>query len=53
MLDGFVTEHIEIKKDVSKLYKCLSEIENNVQRRFLMLEKRKTELEAIIAEINT
>lgn len=52
VLDGFVTEHIQMKQDLSKLYKNLSMIEENPQRVFAMLERRKELLEPILAEIN-
>jgi KIF-binding protein len=32
VLDGYVTEHIQMKQDVSKLYKLLSSLESDKDR---------------------
>lgn len=47
MLDGYVTEHIQIKQDISKLYKQLAMIETDKARAFAMTERRKDLLEPI------
>ncbi|CDW81364.1 kif1-binding protein homolog [Stylonychia lemnae] len=52
VLDGYVTEHIQMKQDLSKLYKHLAIIEPNAQRVFAMQDRRRELLEAIIKDIN-
>lgn len=41
VLDGYVTEHIEILFDQSKLYKSLCIIDESAERRIKMAERRK------------
>lgn len=52
MLDGYVTEHIEILFSQSKLYKSLSILEKPGERRASMLEKRREMLEPLLKELN-
>lgn len=52
VLDGYVTEHIQMKQDVSKLYKLLSQLESDKDRFIAMQERRKEMLEPITKEIN-
>ena len=40
ILDGYVTEHVNIKQGMCSLYKALTRIELNVDRRVLMHERR-------------
>ena len=51
-LDGHVTEHIQIKQDVSKLYKQLSQLEPEKDRFIAMQERRKELLEPLMTELN-
>lgn len=52
VLDGFVTEHVQMKQDLSKLYKQLSQMESDKDRFVAMQERRRELLEPIIAEVN-
>ena len=52
VLDGYVTEHIQMKQDLSKLYKHLAMMETNAQRVFAMHDRRREMLEQIIKDIN-
>eukprot|EP00347_Sterkiella_histriomuscorum_P007379 403349164 len=52
LLDGYVTEHIQMKQDLSKLYKYLGMMDPNQQRVFAMHDRRRELLEPIINEIN-
>ena len=52
VLDGYVTEYIQMKQDVSKLYKHLSMMETSIPRIFAMQERRKDTLEPITKELN-
>lgn len=51
-LDGFVTEHIAISRDVSQLYKNLSFFESENNRIFAMIERRIGLLEGLVKQIN-
>lgn len=48
VLDGYVTEHIEVLFSQSKLYKCLASLEKSGERKASMLEKRKEMLEPLL-----
>jgi len=48
VLDGYVTEHIQLKQDISKLYKHLAMMETNAERVYAMQDRRRDLLEAII-----
>jgi hypothetical protein len=52
LMDGHVTEHVQIKQDISKLYKylCILEIDGN--RAFAMLERRKEMLEEMYNQLS-
>jgi hypothetical protein len=52
VLDGYVTEHVQMKQDLSKLYKHLSQMEQNKDRFIAMQERRKELLEPIMSQIN-
>lgn len=52
VLDGYVTEHVNISRLISELYKNLVYFEDNYQRVNLMIERRMSILEPIIKSIN-
>lgn len=52
LLDGYVTEHVQIRQDISKLYKYLSMIEPDRARAFAMVDRRREYLEPLIKELN-
>jgi tetratricopeptide (TPR) repeat protein len=52
LLDGFVTEHINISRDISQLYKNLSFFESDNNRVFAMIDRRINMLESLLNEIN-
>ena len=52
LLDGYVTEHINISRDISQSYKNLSFFESDNNRIFAMIERRLSLLESLIKEIN-
>lgn len=51
-LEGYVTEHIILIRLVSSLYKHLIYFEDDLQRVFLMLERRFKALEPVLEQIN-
>uniref|UniRef100_A0A7S3CST0 KIF-binding protein n=1 Tax=Strombidium rassoulzadegani TaxID=1082188 RepID=A0A7S3CST0_9SPIT len=51
-LDGFVTEHVQIKQGVSLLYKHLAKLELDLQRCELMHTRRAEMLEFLKSELN-
>lgn len=52
VLDGFVTEHVQLKQDLSKLYKYLAMVEPDKDRVIAMQERRREMLEPLLQEIN-
>jgi len=52
VLDGFVSEHISISRDISQLYKNLSFFETENNRIFAMIERRISMLEILVKQIN-
>jgi hypothetical protein len=52
VIDGYVTEHVEMKKDVSSLYKYLCFFEDNRGRIVAMMERRLECIEGYIKELN-
>ena len=52
ILDGYVTEHSRISKDISELYKYVTMLETNQPRVFAMYERRRDLLQPIIDAIN-
>jgi len=52
VLDGFVTEHSRLKKDVSELYKYITMMETNQARIYAMYERRRDMIEPIVDCIN-
>ena len=51
-LDGHVTTHSKIKKDVSDLYKYITMLEDNQPRIYAMYERRRELLQPIADEVN-
>lgn len=51
-LDGYVTEHCNIVKEVSRLYKTLSSLETDPDRRAAMETKRKDLVDPIYKSLN-
>lgn len=52
IIDGYVTEHVEMKKDISELYKWLIYFEENEARVVAMLNKRLELLEEFTKDLN-
>ncbi|EGR30687.1 kif1 binding protein, putative [Ichthyophthirius multifiliis] len=52
VLNGFVTEHVQIVQDQSKLYKNIIQLEDNIGKIVTILEKRAELLEPIYNELN-
>lgn len=54
VLDGFVTEHVAIVQDVSRLYKILAAFENPLQmeRLLAMHQRRASNLEPLVQALN-
>ena len=52
VLDGYVTEHVDILFGQSRLYKALGMLEKSGERRVAMLEKRRELLEPLLKELN-
>eukprot|EP00826_Nyctotherus_ovalis_P049108 TRINITY_DN5873_c0_g1_i1.p1 TRINITY_DN5873_c0_g1~~TRINITY_DN5873_c0_g1_i1.p1 ORF type:complete len:304 (-),score=89.53 TRINITY_DN5873_c0_g1_i1:53-964(-) len=53
VLDGYVTQHIELRRSISELYRSLSSIEPEPARLMAMLDKRREVLEPVSHDINT
>ena len=51
-LDGYVTEHIQINKQISGLYKKLSQLEPDQSRQALMLLKRRELIQPLVDGIS-
>jgi tetratricopeptide (TPR) repeat protein len=52
VIDGYVTEHIEMKKDISALYKALCYFDSSDARVLAMLNRRLELIENFTKEIN-
>lgn len=52
VLDGYVTENVEMTQEMSSMMKHLCLIENDSNRRFGLLEKRKDLLEPLQKQLN-
>ena len=52
LLDGFVTEHVEINKQISHLYKKFGYLENEPGRQALMLLKRRELVQPLVDGIS-
>lgn len=52
ILDGYVTEHIDILEDQSSLYRELSFFETDVDRKCLMFQRRVDPLQRITEEVS-
>ena len=52
VLDGYVTEHIEVLFSQSRLYRSLALLEKSSERKASMLDKRREMLEPLINELN-
>lgn len=51
-LDGYVSEHVNVVKEMSRTYKNLSQMEEDIDRKVAMELKRKDLLEPIYKSIN-
>jgi tetratricopeptide (TPR) repeat protein len=51
-LDGYVSEHVNILKEISRLYKHLSVLEPDTERRILMELKRKDLIDPVYNTLN-
>ena len=52
ILDGYVTEHVNIRQVMCAIYKALSRLEMNVDRRILMHERRVEMIEHLKGQLN-
>ena len=52
VLDGFVTEHVNMLLDINKLYKFLGRIEKVSKRQYKMLGRRLQLLQEIFIDLN-
>lgn len=52
VLDGYVTDHSRITKDISDLYKYITMLEENKARIYAMYERRRDMIEPIVDAIN-
>ena len=52
VLDGFVTEHVNMLLDINKLYSFLGRLEENPKRAQKMIMRRKGLLEPIFKDLN-
>jgi KIF-binding protein len=52
VLDGYVTEHIEVLFSQSRLYRSLALLETKAERKASMLDKRREMLEPLLKELN-
>jgi tetratricopeptide (TPR) repeat protein len=52
VIDGYVTDHSRLKKDIADLYKYLILMETNQARIYAMYERRRESLEPIVDVIN-
>lgn len=52
VLDGFVTEHVQIKQGISMCYKMLIKIEPDANRAIMMHKRRIESLEYLQKELN-
>lgn len=52
MIDGYVTEHIDLLFVISKLYHNLCKVDKSRERVCGMLEKRREMLEPLLTELN-
>ena len=52
VLDGFVTEHVQIKQGISMCYKMLIKIEPGANRAIMMHKRRIESLEYLQKELN-
>jgi len=53
VLDGYVTQHIELRKSMSEIYRNLGQIEPDPARLMAMLDKRREIMEPVSYDINT
>lgn len=52
VLDGYVTEYIQMIEDIQNMYKHMMQIEENRSRKFGMMEKRIELVEPILLQLN-
>jgi len=52
VIDGYVTEHIEMKRDISSLYRLLSYFEMDENRILAMAQRRLELIEGYTADLN-
>ena len=52
VLDGFVTDHVNIRQGQSVLYKCLSKLEKDYNRVVAMQKKRLDIIEELQRELH-
>jgi hypothetical protein len=52
VLDGYVTQHIGLRKDISELYKTLAMLEPDSARLMAMFDRRREVLEPVAHDIN-
>ena len=52
VLDGYVTEHVQIKQHISSLYKHLAKLELDQSRVEMMTKRRAESLEALQGQLN-
>jgi len=52
VLDGFVTEHVQISKQISGLYKTLAKLEEDNKRKCLMIAKRRELIQPLVDGIS-
>ena len=52
VLDGYVTEYVEMQQEISQMIKSLAVLETDAGRSLALLQKRREILEPILKEIN-
>lgn len=53
MLDGYVTEHVQIAKQKSSLYKIMATLEESDARKYAMGAKRSELISPLFEKINS
>ena len=53
VLDGYVTDHVNIKRQMCQLYSILAQIEPDPTRLYAMLDRKRELLEEISLQLNT
>ena len=52
IVDGYVTEHVKIQQSVSRLYKQLTVLEDNMERIYAIYNRRLTLIEPLKRDLN-